>query len=35
MGGLRDDFRTMDWQEILNDWGANTKQLDHFLAKAI
>jgi len=33
--GLRDDFRTMDWQEILNDWGADAKQLDYFLAKSI
>jgi hypothetical protein len=33
--GLRDSFRTLDWREILNDWGTDTKKLDYFLAKAI
>ncbi len=32
MRGLRDDFRTMNWVEVIGDAGVYTRQLEYFLA---
>ena len=31
-GGLRDDFRTMDWVEIINGFQFSAQRIEHFLA---
>jgi len=30
--GLRDDFRTLNWVEIVGSFGVELKKLDYFLA---